>query len=226
MLIKFCAGLAAPLVATSLTVSDVSPVADRQAQVSACVRADCPVPLLEQSHGSFVSMPATFFDDIIHDSVLLKTPTDVTSVVKDIKAPPQLHRFSGEGDSSTSTMFNRCLFLVQAGVEDKIEMRFGQAVEFLDALLSEGQAGTFDFVFIEADKENCDKYYERSLQLHRKNGLIAIDNVLWRGLVYDPSDKSTEVAALREFNKKLHEDERIDVCLLPLRDGITIAWKR
>ncbi|KAH8020864.1 hypothetical protein HPB51_005724 [Rhipicephalus microplus] len=114
----------------------------------------------------------------------------------------------------------------EAGVEDKIEMRFGQAVESLDALLSEGQAGTFDFVFIDADKENYDKYYERSLQLLRKNGLIAIDNVLWRGLVYDPSDKSTEVAALREFNKKLHEDERIDVCLLPLADGITFARKR
>ncbi|KAH7931549.1 hypothetical protein HPB51_029811 [Rhipicephalus microplus] len=113
-LVQFCAGLAAPLVATSSTVFDVSPVADRHAQVSTCVHADCPVLLSEQSRGSFVSMPATFFDDIIHDSVLIKTPTDVTSVVKDIKAPPQLHRFSGEGDSSTSTMLNRCLFLVQS----------------------------------------------------------------------------------------------------------------
>ncbi|KAH8032694.1 hypothetical protein HPB51_001378 [Rhipicephalus microplus] len=111
--LQFCAGQAALLVATSSTVFDVSPVADRHAEVSACVRADCSVLLSEQSHGSFVRMPATFFDDIIHDSVLLKTPTDVTSVVKDIKAPPQLHRFSGEGDSSTSTMLNRCLFLVQ-----------------------------------------------------------------------------------------------------------------
>ncbi|KAL3227423.1 hypothetical protein MRX96_048727 [Rhipicephalus microplus] len=92
LLVQFCAGLAAPLEATSSTVFDVSPVADRHAQVSACVRDDCPVLLSEESHGSFVSMPATFFDDIIHDSVLLKTPTDVTSVVRDIKAPPQLHQ--------------------------------------------------------------------------------------------------------------------------------------
>lgn len=114
----------------------------------------------------------------------------------------------------------------EAGVEDKIEMRFGEATESLDDLLREGQAGTFDFVFIDADKENYDNYYERSLQLVRQNGLIVIDNVLWRGLVYDPNDNSTEVEALRAFNKKLHEDDRIDVCLLPLADGITFARKR
>ncbi|XP_065293191.1 probable caffeoyl-CoA O-methyltransferase 1 isoform X2 [Dermacentor albipictus] len=114
----------------------------------------------------------------------------------------------------------------EAGVEDKVELRFAPAVESLDALLREGQAGTFDFVFIDADKENYDNYYERALQLVRKNGLIAIDNVLWRGLVYDANDNSSEVTSLRAFNKKLHEDERIDVCLLPIADGLTFARKR
>ncbi|XP_049267272.1 uncharacterized protein LOC125756475 [Rhipicephalus sanguineus] len=117
-LVQFCAGLAAPLVATSSTVFDGSPVADRHVQVSACVRTDCSVLLSEQSHGSFESMPATFFGDIIHDCVLLKTHSDVTSVDKDIKAAPQVHRFIREGDSSTSTMLNRCLFFVQ--VQEKI----------------------------------------------------------------------------------------------------------
>ncbi|KAH7938553.1 hypothetical protein HPB49_025083 [Dermacentor silvarum] len=114
----------------------------------------------------------------------------------------------------------------EAGVEDKIELRLGPAVDSLDALLREGQAGTFDFVFIDADKENYDSYYEKSLQLVRKNGLIAIDNVLWRGMVYDTDNNSSEGTALRPFNKKLHEDQRIDVCLLPIADGLTFARKR
>ncbi|KAK8778110.1 catechol O-methyltransferase domain-containing protein 1-like [Amblyomma americanum] len=113
-----------------------------------------------------------------------------------------------------------------AGIENKIELRFGPAVESLDALLREGQAGTFDFVFIDADKENYDNYYERCLQLVKQNGLIAIDNVLWRGTVYDPEDQTSESMSLRAFNKKLHEDERIDICLLPMADGLTFARKR
>ncbi|KAH9381211.1 hypothetical protein HPB48_021851 [Haemaphysalis longicornis] len=95
-----------------------------------------------------------------------------------------------------------------------------------DELLREGQAGTFDFVFIDADKEHYDEYYERSLLLVRRNGLIVIDNVLWRGTVYDPSDHSSESVALRAFNTKLHQDERVDICLLPLADGVTFARKK
>ncbi|XP_075550626.1 putative caffeoyl-CoA O-methyltransferase 1 [Dermacentor variabilis] len=114
----------------------------------------------------------------------------------------------------------------EAGVEDKIELRIGPAVDSLDALLREGQAGTFDFIFIDAEKENYDNYYEKSLQLVRKNGLIAIDNVLWRGQVYDTDNNSLEATALRLLNKKLHEDQRIDVCLLPVADGLTFARKR
>lgn len=114
----------------------------------------------------------------------------------------------------------------EAGVEDKIQLRLGEAIESLDELLREGQAGTFDFVFIDADKEHYDEYYERSLLLVRRNGLIVIDNVLWRGTVYDPSDHSSESVALRAFNTKLHQDERVDICLLPLADGVTFARKK
>uniref|UniRef100_L7LX74 Uncharacterized protein n=1 Tax=Rhipicephalus pulchellus TaxID=72859 RepID=L7LX74_RHIPC len=119
---KFFAGVAAPLVAASSMDLGASPTADRHVQPTACVRTDCPVLHPEDSHGSFVSMPAilqsSFIGDITYDSGLFNTPTGVTSTDKDIKAPPKLHRFSGEGRSSTSTMLNRCLFLVQffAGV--------------------------------------------------------------------------------------------------------------
>ncbi|HXZ03154.1 MAG TPA: class I SAM-dependent methyltransferase [Stellaceae bacterium] len=113
-----------------------------------------------------------------------------------------------------------------AGAADKIELRLAPALATLDALLGDGQAGTFDFVFIDADKENYDGYYERALRLLRPGGLIVIDNVLWGGWVADGRRKDPDTAALRALNAKLHRDERIDLSLLPLADGITLARKR
>lgn len=113
-----------------------------------------------------------------------------------------------------------------AGVADKIDLRLAPGVETLDALLATGQAETFDFAFIDADKENYDAYYERSLQLVRPGGLIAIDNVLWSGRVADPQiqDKSTQI--IRALNEKLHHDERVTFSLLPIGDGLSLALKR
>jgi predicted O-methyltransferase YrrM len=113
-----------------------------------------------------------------------------------------------------------------AGVGEKIELRLAPALGTLDALLAEGGSGSFDFVFIDADKENYDAYYEHSLRLLRAGGLIVIDNVLWGGWVADARRKDPETAALRALNAKLHKDERIDLSLLPLADGITLARKR
>lgn len=114
----------------------------------------------------------------------------------------------------------------QAGVADKIDLRLAPGLETLDALLADGQAETFDFAFIDADKENYDGYYERSLQLVRPGGLIAIDNVLWSGKVADPQyqDESTQV--IRALNQKLHDDQRITLSLVPIGDGLTLALKR
>lgn len=114
----------------------------------------------------------------------------------------------------------------EAGVADKIDLRIAPALETLDKLLAEGQAGTYDFAFIDADKENYEGYYERSLQLIRPGGLIAVDNVLWGGRVADPQvqDKSTQ--AIRDFNQKLHHDERVSLSLVPIADGLTLALKR
>lgn len=113
-----------------------------------------------------------------------------------------------------------------AGVADKIDLRLAPAVETLDALLADGQAGTFDFAFIDADKENYDAYYEKSLQLLRPGGLIAIDNVLWSGRVADSQIQDQSTQAIRAINEKLHHDERVTFSLLPIGDGLSLALKR
>jgi predicted O-methyltransferase YrrM len=114
----------------------------------------------------------------------------------------------------------------QAGVADKIDLRLAPAVVTLDALLADGQAGTFDFAFIDADKENYDTYYERALQLVRPGGLIVIDNVLWSGRVADAQIQDESTQAIRALNQKLHNDERVTLSLVPIGDGLTLALKR
>ena len=116
-------------------------------------------------------------------------------------------------------------FWQQAGVDHKIDLQLGPALATLDAQLAAGQAGRFDFAFIDADKAGYDAYYERCLRLLRAGGLIAIDNVLWSGAVARAAD-SDDTRALQELNDKLHTDERIDLSLLPIGDGLTLARKR
>jgi len=117
-------------------------------------------------------------------------------------------------------------YWAEAGVADKITLRLGPAVETLDELLGDGQAGTFDFAFIDADKPNYDNYYERALKLVRRGGLIIFDNMLWSGKVADPGVQDAQTVALRALNEKLHHDERVFMSLLPLRDGISLAVKQ
>jgi predicted O-methyltransferase YrrM len=114
----------------------------------------------------------------------------------------------------------------RAGVEHKIDLRLAPASETLDALVAEGQGGTFDFAFIDADKTNYLAYYERTLVLLRTGGLVLIDNTLWSGRVADPEVADADTVALRHFNEVLHRDERVDLSLLPLGDGLTLARKR
>ena len=114
----------------------------------------------------------------------------------------------------------------EAGVEHKIDLRLAPAVETLDALLAEGRTGAFDFAFIDADKENYDRYYERALKLLRPGGLIAVDNVLWHGKVLDDSVQDADTRAIRALNEKLHGDERVWLSLLSIGDGLTLACKR
>jgi caffeoyl-CoA O-methyltransferase len=113
----------------------------------------------------------------------------------------------------------------QAGVAHKIDLRLAPALETLDAQLAAGAAGSYDFAFIDADKTGYDAYYERCLQLLRPGGLIAVDNTLWSGSVARPA-KDADTAALQQLNTKLHGDQRIDLSLLALGDGLTLARKR
>ncbi len=113
-----------------------------------------------------------------------------------------------------------------AGVADRVELRLGPAVDTLDDLLAADEAGTFDLAFIDADKENYAAYYERALRLVRPGGLIAIDNVLWSGRVADPSVNDDNTVAIRELNAQIAADERVDVAMLPVADGLTLARVR
>ena len=105
-------------------------------------------------------------------------------------------------------------------------LRRAPAIETLDARLAGGEAGQYDFAFVDADKTSYDAYYERCLQLLRPGGLMAIDNTLWSGKVAHPADGDAATAALQALNAKLHVDARIDVSLLPIGDGLTLARKR
>ena len=114
----------------------------------------------------------------------------------------------------------------EAGVADRIELRLGPAVESLDALLTEGAAGSFDIAFIDADKVNYAAYYERCLELLRPGGLVIIDNVLWGGRTANAEVDDENTAAIRALNAAIHRDERVDCSLLSVGDGLTLACKR
>ncbi len=114
----------------------------------------------------------------------------------------------------------------EAGVAHKIDLRLAPALETLDALVAEGRAGTFDFAFLDADKEGYDAYYERTLELMRPGGLIVLDNTLWEGKVVDPQVTDADTEAIRAINAKLAGDERVTLSLLPVGDGLTLARKR
>ncbi|HET7921621.1 MAG TPA: class I SAM-dependent methyltransferase [Gammaproteobacteria bacterium] len=114
----------------------------------------------------------------------------------------------------------------EAGVAKKIDLRLAPATETLDKLLNHGEAGRYDFAFIDADKANYTNYYERILKLLRPGGFIAVDNVLWSGSVLDKKDKSEDTVAIRAFNEKLHADRRVELSMVPIGDGLTLARKR
>jgi predicted O-methyltransferase YrrM len=113
----------------------------------------------------------------------------------------------------------------KAGVDHKIDLHLAPAVDTLDAIIADGQGGCFDFAFIDADKTSYDAYYERCLALLRRGGLLVIDNVLWGGRVARAAEDE-DTAAIQALNRKLHNDQRIDLSMLPVSDGLTLARKR
>jgi caffeoyl-CoA O-methyltransferase len=114
----------------------------------------------------------------------------------------------------------------EAGVAGKVELQLAPAIQTLDQRLAAGEADSYDLAFIDADKANYGEYYQRLLKLLRPGGLVLVDNVLWSGAVIDPEDQDEDTVAIRAFNKALLQDERVDLSMLPMGDGLTLARKR
>lgn len=117
-------------------------------------------------------------------------------------------------------------YWAEAGVAERIELRLGSAGQTLRQLAADGMKGSFDFIFIDADKAGYDDYVEQGHELLRAGGLMVLDNVLWSGKVADPAVHDTDTDALRALNQKLHIDPRFDLSMLPVGDGLTLARKR
>ncbi len=112
-----------------------------------------------------------------------------------------------------------------AQVEHKVDLRLGPARETLDRMLHNGQRGSFDFAFIDADKELYETYYEQTLALLRPGGMMMVDNVLWKGYVFTPENTEVETECIREFNRRRREDPRVEISMIPVGDGITLIRK-
>ena len=118
-------------------------------------------------------------------------------------------------------------YWAKAGVADRIDLRLAPAAQSLQALIDDGQEGTFDFAFIDADKTNYKNYYELLLKLLRTNGIIAIDNVLWGGKVLDTeANPDDDTLALRAISDTVYHDDRVEHVLLPFADGVTLVRKK
>jgi predicted O-methyltransferase YrrM len=114
----------------------------------------------------------------------------------------------------------------EAGVADRVDLRLGPALETLDELLAGGASGTYDFAFIDASKREYPDYHERILRLLRPGGLAVYDNVFWDGDVLDESKTDPDTLGVRRLNERLAADERVDVSMIPVADGLTLARKR
>jgi caffeoyl-CoA O-methyltransferase len=144
-------------------------------------------------------------------AVALALPADATLITCDI-------------NRETSAIARQ--FWREAGVDARIELRLQPALKSLQELLAAGGAGSFDFAFIDADKTSYRAYYDKLLELVRPGGLIAVDNTLWDGEVANPSSNDADTVALRAFNDHVHQDERVDLSLVPIGDGLTLLRKR
>jgi predicted O-methyltransferase YrrM len=113
----------------------------------------------------------------------------------------------------------------RAGVDGKVTLRLGPAASTLEELLAAGEAGSYDFAFIDADKQNYALYYDRCLELLRQGGVLAVDNTLWGGSVADPERQDDSTRAIRALNQKAFADRRVSACLVPIGDGLLLARK-
>ncbi len=159
-----------------------------------------------------------------HRTLEIGVFTGYSSLAVALALPPAGRLVACDINPDTTQIARR--YWEKAGVAHKIDLRLAPAKDTLNTLLAQGEANHYDFAFIDADKENYLIYYEQCLQLVRPGGLIMVDNVLWGGAVIDATVQDRSTQAIREFNQKLYQDERITLVMLPLADGVTLAWKR
>ena len=162
--------------------------------------------------------------DNVHRALVIGVFTGYSSLAVALALPPTGHLVACDVNEDYTAIARQ--FWQKAGVADKIDLRLGPALDTLQQLIDTGEANTFDFAFIDADKSSYDQYYEQALILVRAGGLIAIDNVLWSGRVAAATVTDNRTRRMRALNQKLHGDDRIDLSLLPIGDGLTLALKR
>ena len=151
------------------------------------------------------------------------TFTGYSSLAVALALPADGHIIACDVNSDWTSLARQ--FWREAGVDSRIELKLQPALRTLEEIERAGRGG-FDFAFIDADKTNYLAYYEKLLGLMRPGGLITVDNTLWGGRVADESDDSADTVALRAFNAQVYEDERVDMTLLPLGDGLTLLRKK
>ncbi len=150
--------------------------------------------------------------------------TGYSSLVTALALPTDGHLLACDINPTTTAIARR--YWAEAGVAGRIRLELAPALQTLDAELAKSGEGSYDFAFIDADKISYIDYYERCLRLLRPGGLIAVDNTLWSGSVADPRKRDTDTQAIRAFNEHVHADRRVDFCLVPIADGVTLARKR
>lgn len=150
--------------------------------------------------------------------------TGYSSTCAALALPPHGRVVACDQSDEWTTIARR--YWERAGVADKIELRLGPALTTLSALIAEGANGSFDFAFVDADKENAEAYYESALALLRSGGVFAFDNALWGGSVADPADQRESTRAVRALNARVCSDPRVSATLIPVGDGLLVARKR
>ncbi len=152
------------------------------------------------------------------------TFTGYSALSMALALPPEGRIIACDVEPETTAVARR--YWAEAGVAEKIDLRLAPALDTLEGLLAEGAAESFDFAFIDADKESYEAYYERCLTLLRQGGLLAVDNVLWNGAVADPAARDPDTEAIRALNLRMREDPRISLSMVPISDGLSLARKR
>lgn len=152
------------------------------------------------------------------------TFTGYSALAMALALPPDGHIVACDVSAEWTAIGRR--YWREAGVAERIELRLAPAIETLEALLADGGEDRFDFAFIDADKSGYHAYYEACLKLVRPGGLIVVDNTLWDGRVADDSVQDANTCAIRAFNAAVHDDVRVDLSLVPIGDGLTLARRR